>query len=331
MLLLSTSLLIMPAGSDIIVPYEWIVLGAYAKYEGWSSPILFFPNHTEVTLTIVDEAFLEWTVANRMGDVARLNLTFHVEGKGLAIYVESVPDGKADMKDVGLAAKAFGRKPYEWDFNLNADITGPEGTPDQKVDMRDVSLVAKAFGSYPGHENWNPLADIAPQESKTSSASIVLHKNLLLDIDVYSRDTFLDGKPLGKTCFWAEPYSDLGDKVVLYGLPPEEIKGTVEYFKDMESRGWPGVTAYGVLAFQIDPFCGLLPYFDWDTGMAMEIWLQGSQPVDPNDPHIVGFPNGTEYEVYRYAAAPIATELNVGLIEYKLRLQSTNVQLGPPE
>jgi len=31
---------------------------------------------------------------------------------------------------------------------------------DGKVDMKDIGIVAKAFGSYPGHERWDPLADI---------------------------------------------------------------------------------------------------------------------------------------------------------------------------
>jgi len=40
------------------------------------------------------------------------------------------------------------------------DITGLDGYPDGKVDMRDIYLVAKAFGSYPDHPRWNPNADI---------------------------------------------------------------------------------------------------------------------------------------------------------------------------
>lgn len=31
---------------------------------------------------------------------------------------------------------------------------------DGKVDIRDVAIVAKAFGSYPGFPNWNPVADL---------------------------------------------------------------------------------------------------------------------------------------------------------------------------
>lgn len=37
----------------------------------------------------------------------------------------------------------------------NGDING-----DGKVDIIDVAIVAKAFGSYPGDDRWNPIADI---------------------------------------------------------------------------------------------------------------------------------------------------------------------------
>ena len=53
--------------------------------------------------------------------------------------------------------------------SMVGDITGPNGWPDGKVDMRDLAIVARAFGSdganylYPGSppsSNWNPNADI---------------------------------------------------------------------------------------------------------------------------------------------------------------------------
>jgi len=43
---------------------------------------------------------------------------------------------------------------------LRGDITGPNGLPDGKCDIRDVALVAKAYGSFPGYPNWNPIADL---------------------------------------------------------------------------------------------------------------------------------------------------------------------------
>jgi hypothetical protein len=55
------------------------------------------------------------------------------------------PDGKVDMRDVGLLARNFG-------LNVppappNCDITGPTtGLPDGNIDMRDVGTVARNFG-----------------------------------------------------------------------------------------------------------------------------------------------------------------------------------------
>jgi len=33
-------------------------------------------------------------------------------------------------------------------------------SPDIKVDIKDVAIAAKAFGAYPGHIRWNTVADI---------------------------------------------------------------------------------------------------------------------------------------------------------------------------
>jgi len=37
---------------------------------------------------------------------------------------------------------------------------------DGKVDIKDVAMAAKAFGSYPGHENWRMEADLPPCDGK---------------------------------------------------------------------------------------------------------------------------------------------------------------------
>jgi len=60
-------------------------------------------------------------------------------------------DGKVDIKDIAIVAKAFGSYPGSPNWNPIADVTGPTlGVPDNKVDIRDVAYVAKNFGKvYP--------------------------------------------------------------------------------------------------------------------------------------------------------------------------------------
>jgi hypothetical protein len=55
------------------------------------------------------------------------------------------PDGKVDMRDIGLVARNFGLNVPP--ANPNCDLTGPTaGVPDGKIDMRDIGLVARHFG-----------------------------------------------------------------------------------------------------------------------------------------------------------------------------------------
>lgn len=39
-------------------------------------------------------------------------------------------------------------------------VPSPDLNGDDKVDIRDIAIAAKAFGSYPGHPRWNPMADV---------------------------------------------------------------------------------------------------------------------------------------------------------------------------
>ena len=58
-----------------------------------------------------------------------------------------VPDGKCDMRDVGLVASLFGSVDGDGTYDARADITGPTFLEkDGKIDMRDIGLVASHFG-----------------------------------------------------------------------------------------------------------------------------------------------------------------------------------------
>ena len=56
-------------------------------------------------------------------------------------------DLTVDMKDIDIAAKAYGSEPGDPLWNPHADITGPEHlVPDGEVEMRDIGLIARNFG-----------------------------------------------------------------------------------------------------------------------------------------------------------------------------------------
>jgi len=56
-----------------------------------------------------------------------------------------IPDGKCDMRDIGLVARHFGQSVPP--ALVACDLTGPTYLePDGKIDMRDIGLVARHFG-----------------------------------------------------------------------------------------------------------------------------------------------------------------------------------------
>ena len=88
--------------------------------------------------------FLTYGEYLRVGKV-----TFH---DGLGIGSNYPPwdineDGKCDIQDVAIVAKAYGSYVGHPRWNPDADINGSEYlVPDGKVDMRDVALVSKYYG-----------------------------------------------------------------------------------------------------------------------------------------------------------------------------------------
>lgn len=163
-----------------------------------------------------------------------------------------------------------------------------------------------------------------------SCNGVVFRKTLMVDVDMYTRDSFIDGESIGKTCFWAEPYAELGDKIVLYGLPSDQIIANVTKVGTVDFMG-EEMKVYHARVFQLDPFCVFTSRFNWHTGMAELIVLVGQYPMDPKGEYAYGFPNGTEIEIKRFAHTPLDERLCVyeGGSGYLLRLNATNVRLGP--
>ena len=77
------------------------------------------------------------------------NATWHAD-----TYLVSTHTYPEDIPDVMLTDGTVEVKPILGDLN-----------GDGEVDMRDVSIAASAFGSYAGHPRWNPIADVNKDDS----------------------------------------------------------------------------------------------------------------------------------------------------------------------
>jgi len=78
-----------------------------------------------------------YACTRRQLQIASVKSTFQVTLLG-DLYV----DGKIDMKDIAIVAKAFGTTPDDPNWRPEADLN-----PNGKIDMKDIAIVAKAFGT----------------------------------------------------------------------------------------------------------------------------------------------------------------------------------------
>jgi parallel beta-helix repeat protein len=115
------------AGNAFVVSFVWNASGfAYGNYT-----IKAVADTVASETNTSDNTFTDgWVVVSIVGDITGPS------GR---------PDGKCDMRDVGLAARNFGQNVPPGP--ANCDVTGPTtGVPDEEIDMRDVGTVARNFG-----------------------------------------------------------------------------------------------------------------------------------------------------------------------------------------
>jgi hypothetical protein len=80
------------------------------------------------------------------------NYTNNILASTLRVKVRIVGDvngdGKVDMADISIAARAFGSTPEREEWNVYADVTGPVHLkPDGLINLRDIAMIANNFGS----------------------------------------------------------------------------------------------------------------------------------------------------------------------------------------
>jgi len=83
------------------------------------------------------------TVEDSVGRTASTSNLIQVSNVTIKMY-DLNQDGKIDMRDIAIAARAFGSTPGSPNWNPVADVNG-----DGKVDMKDIAPVARNFGKDP--------------------------------------------------------------------------------------------------------------------------------------------------------------------------------------
>ena len=172
--------------------------------------------------------------------------------------------------------------------------------------------------------------------------NVTYHKTLLVDVDVYTRESFIDNEPIGKTCFWADPYKEIGDKVTVFS-DPDQLQADVWWTR---TARWDYVgkefKMYGARLRTEDPTAHVLGsyVYSWYTGVAIEPTFLGPPKIVP--PEWIGRStghcrNGTDYNITRWAGTKLGTHLGLApSAEFAVDLNETNIDLtletepGPP-
>lgn len=265
-LLLTVSLILTPVCSEVVHPYDWVKVSAYAKYTWISDLHVKFLNNTKLWFRGEDlhsPVVLRWTILEKQGDTVHLNVTLFANG--------------------------------------TAYIITPETTSIFEAERRDV----------------------------------IYRKTLFFDVNVYTREASLDGQPVGKTFFWAEPYKTPGEEFVVSSPPSDRIVGNVTYVKTWNHPAvGKEIRIYGVYALQPDPYARASYVFSWYTGVAIEPTLLSPWEVPPEK--IGNFQctlqNGTVWNITRYAGEHVGTNLGLdgasGSSSITFELSETNIDIS---
>ena len=139
---------------------------------------------------------------------------------------------------------------------------------------------------------------------------VTYNKTIVLQVDISSREAFLEGQPIGIIPFWAEPFGDPGEEIVLSSPPSDEITGEVSYVRTTDILG-KETKIYGVRVLQLDPYTRGTFIFDWHTGLALYLTIFGPVKLSPEAKCTYNFPNGTTYNITRYASTKLGEILGL--------------------
>jgi len=122
----------LPSGNSTTLTLTWNTTGVAKGNYTITAEATQLPHETDTTDNTLSDG---WIIVAMVGDITG----------GTLNLMDFIPDGKVDMKDIGVIAKYFGQTVPP--APSNCDLTGPTtGLPDDKIDMRDIGTVARNFG-----------------------------------------------------------------------------------------------------------------------------------------------------------------------------------------
>lgn len=136
-----TKTVTLPSRSFVTLDFAWNTAGCVKGNYTLKAVVDTVTNETD---TSDNEYTGEWIIISMTGDITGPN---------------SWPDGKSDIRDIGLVAKSFGAIYPDPRYNPNCDVIY-----DRRINMSDIALVAKQYGN-PGRSRL--LTTSAGQEKDT--------------------------------------------------------------------------------------------------------------------------------------------------------------------
>jgi len=165
--------------------------------------------------------------------------------------------------------------------------------------------------------------------------NITYCKTFLVDVDLYTRESYIENESIGKTCFWAEPYREVGENVTLFTDPDLLVGNIIQVRTDKSIPAVEQETKYSIAGLiQPDPNANAFgPYvFSYYTGVCIFQTLIPDEYVVP--PELYGniinrYLNGTEFNITRCAGTKLGKHLGLhGTQEAQMPLAATNIDLA---
>jgi hypothetical protein len=304
-----------PVRSEIIHPYDWVKVGAYAKYIACMSPLtVIFPNDTRLCFQVIYSAVLEWAIIEKQGDTVGVNVTLSINGTAY-IMPPGVNIFQAEYRDVTYVKTLF------FDVDVNTREASLDGQP-----VGETFFWAEPYGTV-GEEF---IVSSPPSDSIVSNVTYVKPLNFIVGKEIMAYGVWVNQlDPCAQASYVFSWYTGVVielDLLVPWVVPPNQV-GNFQI-------GFQNGTLFNVTRYAGDPVGANLGFDGADTTFV---------PFELNETNIdlsaqtVPEPAATDPGIWRYLPyALIATFVGLAAAFIVVRRRKKQIQskadaeIGPP-